>query len=173
MFAFLFSGPIRRFVNTSIPLFKIRTIFKIRPYVLVHIWPLEVHILTKSTVHGSLHLSLKFGPFQNSDRYHYRYESFCMTVVTCGVVRLWCGMVVVWCGCGLVWLWCGMVVVWYGCDVVWLWCGTVVMWYGFGVVDLKKIKKYKMKMFGSMTVGIYQLGRSSKDQSQSMWKVVD
>ena len=61
-----------------------------------------------------------------------------------------------------------MVVVWYGCDVVWLWCGTVVMWYGFGVVDLKKIKKYKMKMFGSMTVGIYQLGRSSKDQSQSM-----
>ena len=48
-----------------------------------------------------------------------------MTVVTCGVVRLWCGTIVVW----------------YGCGVVRLWCGTVVVGYGCGGADLKKKTK--------------------------------
>ena len=63
-----------------------------------------------------------------------------------------------------------MVVVWYACDVVRLWCGMVVVWFGCGVVDLKKKKSKNKKrtMFESMTVG-----RSSKDRSQSMSKVVD
>ena len=42
-------------------------------------------------------------------------------------------------------MWCGMVVVWYGCGVVRLWCGMVLVWYGCGVVDLKKIQKIKKK----------------------------
>ena len=58
----------------------------------------------------------------------------------------------------MVQLWCGMVVVWYGCGVVWLWCGMVVVWYGYGVVDLKKIEKIKKK-------NVRVNDRSSKDQS--------
>ena len=71
---------------------------------------------------------------------------------------MWYDWGVVGYGCGVVWLWCGTVVVWYGCGVVWLWCSRFE----------KNSKNKKRTMFESMTVG-----RSSKDRSQSMSKVVD